>query len=134
MNDKDDRPSSSGHRVRDVLDIVTELTQLAFRDDYIYRGEAACYPKVSSSLYREYQNFADHFDVAIVQKAMLQAAKQFVGEINDDEFLTQLQHYGCSTNLIDFTTDLHIALFFACDGHPDEDDASSFSAKEITRS
>ena len=129
MNDNDDRPNSSGNRFRDVLNIVTDLTQLAFRDDYIYRGEAACYPKVSSSLYREYPDFADHFDIAIVQKAMLQAAREFVGEINDDEFLTQLQHYGCSTNLIDFTTDLHIALFFACDGHPDEDGRIIFLRK-----
>ena len=34
--------------------------------------------------------------------------------------LTQLQHYGSRTNLIDFTTDFNIALFFACDGQPNE--------------
>ena len=37
------------------------------------------------------------------------------------KFLTELQHYGGHTNLIDFTTDNHIALFFACDGSPDKD-------------
>lgn len=35
--------------------------------------------------------------------------------------LTELQHFGGKTNLIDFTTDYLIALFFACDGSPNED-------------
>ena len=34
--------------------------------------------------------------------------------------LTELQHYGSQTNLIDFTTDYFIALFFACDGFHDK--------------
>ena len=39
----------------------------------------------------------------------------------DFELLTELQHYGSKTNLIDFTTDYHIALYFACDGSHDKD-------------
>lgn len=38
-------------------------------------------------------------------------------ETMDFELLTEIQHYGGKTNLIDFTTDYYIALFFACDGH-----------------
>ncbi len=41
-------------------------------------------------------------------------------ETDDFEILTEIQHYGGKTNLIDFTTDYLIALFFACDGHPNE--------------
>ena len=54
---------------------------------------------------------------------MLQEAKKFIGETGEDdnEVLDQLQHFGYSTNLIDFTTDYHIALFFACDGKPKKD-------------
>ena len=54
---------------------------------------------------------------------MLQTAKEFVGETGeyDNDILDQLQHFGYSTNLIDFTTDYHIALFFACDGEPEKD-------------
>ena len=37
------------------------------------------------------------------------------------ELLTEIQHYGGKTNLIDFTTDYLIALFFACDGRHDKD-------------
>ena len=35
--------------------------------------------------------------------------------------LTQLQHRGGKTNLIDFTRNILIALFFACDGHFEEE-------------
>ena len=39
----------------------------------------------------------------------------------DIEILTEIQHYGGKTNLIDFTNNYFIAIFFACDGHPNED-------------
>ena len=45
---------------------------------------------------------------------MLEAAKDYTHETDSFEILTELQHYGGHTNLIDFTTDNHIALFFAC--------------------
>ncbi len=41
-------------------------------------------------------------------------------EAEEVEILTELQHYGGKTNLIDFTTDYLIAIFFACAGHPKE--------------
>lgn len=37
------------------------------------------------------------------------------------EILAELQHWGGETNLIDFTTDYRVALFFACDGHYNKD-------------
>ena len=42
-------------------------------------------------------------------------------ETTDFEILTEIQHYGGKTNLIDFTIDYLVALFFACDGHHDKD-------------
>ena len=39
----------------------------------------------------------------------------------EDVILEQLQHFGYPTNQIDFTKDYLIALFFACDGQPEED-------------
>ena len=37
------------------------------------------------------------------------------------EILTKIQHYGGSTNLIDFTKDYFVALFFACNSSLDKD-------------
>ena len=110
-------------RLEDVLDKISELARKSADGDYLYRGEPKCFPQVSSGLYRKYAKIdAENFDISIVQKEILQKAKQFIRqEIDDDELLAQLQHYGYATNLIDFTTDYHIALFFACDGRPKRD-------------
>ena len=44
-----------------------------------------------------------------------------IEEAVEREILTELQHYGGITNLIDFTTDFLIAIFFACSGNPKDD-------------
>ena len=48
-------------------------------------------------------------------------AKRYTSETDEFTILTELQHYGGHTNLIDFTTDYLIALFFACDGDYSQD-------------
>ena len=105
-----------------IVEKIGAITEQAADDDYIFRGEPECYRKVTSTLYRHYENEieANSLDIEIVQKAILQEAKRYTDEIDDFKILTELQHYGSKTNLIDFTTDLHIALFFAC-GRPDKD-------------
>ena len=105
-----------------ILGKIGEITAQAADDDYIFRGEPECYGKVTSSLYRHYEKEVetDRPNIELAQKAILREAKQYTDETDDLEILSKLQHYGSKTNLIDFTTDLHIALFFAC-GHPDMD-------------
>ena len=66
----------------------------------------------------------------------MEEAKRFVGQLDDGEILNQLQHYGHPTNLIDFTTDWNIALFFACDGQMEQNgrvilmDRTSYPSRE----
>ena len=58
---------------------------------------------------------ADHKSrVAAAQSAAV--TWRMIEEQRDREILTDIQHYGGETNLIDFTYDYLIALFFACDG------------------
>ena len=100
-----------------VLEKIQEIAEKSADGDYIYRGEPEHYKKVSSSLYREHPEIeTGHFDIEIIQNEIIEAAKRYTSETDDFEILTELQHYGGATNLIDFTTDFHIALFFACDG------------------
>ena len=73
---------------------------------------------MSSTLYRQYEEDieAEHFDIEFAQSEMLTEAKDYMQETDEEfEILTQLQHFGGKTNLIDFTTDYLIALFFACE-------------------
>ena len=105
-----------------VLEKINEIAKKSADGDYIYRGEPECYCKVSSTLYREYEKDieAEHFEIAVVQEEILEEATDYTHKTNKFEILTELQHYGGKTNLIDFTTDYLVALFFACDGNPGE--------------
>ncbi len=105
-----------------VLEKINEITKESATGDYIYRGEPEHYDKVSSSLYREYRDIeTEHFDIAVVQEDILREAREYTPhKMEDFELLATLQHFGDKTNLIDFTTDYLVALFFACDGEPEE--------------
>ena len=133
--------------VEDIIRIIQKKTAYG---DYLFRGERQYnYDKVSSKLYRDFDDIdAKEFDIEVVQKEMLNGAKKHTGHLPytehlpmgfqptlagelgvkeedtvliDFEILTEIQHYGGKTNLIDFTTDYCIALFFACDGHHNKD-------------
>ena len=106
-----------------ILEIISKIGRLSADGDYIYRGEPKCYKKVSSNLYRKLEDIGiEHPEKIVeeVQKAELEEAKEYIDEEDELEILTQIQHFGGKTNLIDFTTDYNVALFFACDGFPDE--------------
>ena len=115
--------SRSQNGLNRVMGKIQEIVEKSADGDYIYRGESECYGKVSSNLYREYEKEieADSFDIKVVQQEILNEAKEYLEEISSDfEILTELQHHGGKTNLIDFTTDYLVALFFACDGSHDK--------------
>ena len=124
-----------------IREKISEIEEKSATGDYIYRGELECYPKVSSTLYREHKEDieAKNFDIEVAQREMLNVVKRHTGDTRTEfverlaivmgqrpsqtaefELLTELQHYGGKTNLIDFTTDYFIALFFACDGYHDK--------------
>ena len=66
---------------------------------------------------------AEYFDIQTAQKEMLEQVKAYTDFTDETDMLTELQHYGGKTNLIDFTTDYLTALFFACDSSSNEDKA-----------
>ena len=105
-----------------VLEKINEIAKESATGDYIYRGEPKHHDTISSSLYREYRDIeSEHFDIAVVQEDILREAREYTPhKMEDFELLATLQHFGDKTNLIDFTTDYLVALFFACDGEPEE--------------
>ena len=114
MNEQNNIPNDQQTKVWEILQEVAEKSA---GGGYIYRGEPKDYGKVSSGLYRQYKDIdVENFKVEDVQKEILAKAKQFTDKTDEFEILAELQHNGGKTNLIDFTTDYLIALFFACDG------------------
>ena len=102
-----------------IYEIIHQITKKSEDGDYIFRGEPECYEKVSSTLYRQLEvvgveppgDMEENF-----QSLELEEASKFTEKTDEFEILTELQHFGGKTNLIDFTTDPYIALFFACYG------------------
>lgn len=115
-------PSESAKNLSEVFQKLQEIAAASADGDFIYRGEPKYYEKVSSSLWRECRKElkSEDFDIETIQNKMLEVSKNYTHEKDEFEILTELQHFGGYTNLIDFTTDNHIALFFACDGHRGE--------------
>ena len=106
---------------RTVEDIIRAIEEKTADGAYIFRGESQCHDKVSSGLYRELKAVkAKYPDIADVQSRIAEAARVYTGEKDEFKILTALQHYGGKTNLIDFTTNYKVALFFACYGLPDK--------------
>lgn len=98
--------------VDEVLETIACLTRLIFRAGYLYRGEPKWFTRVSSKLYRHYEDIdSQHFNIENVQNELLNVDKGFTSETDNNEILAQLQHFGYSTNLVDFTTDLNVAFF-----------------------
>ena len=111
----------------EVRNIISDIVEKAADGNYIYRGEPECYCRVSSSLWRQLQSTFTHHvraevDYDVIQESYLRDARQYGGDLYQDDFelASQLQHLGGNTNLIDFTTDYLVALFFACDGAHDK--------------
>ena len=101
-----------------VQSLLQRIRKQSSQGEYIYRGEPEQYDKIASTLYRKYaKNIqAEKFDIQIAQQEMLKQVKEYTDFTDETDVLTELQHYGGKTNLLDFTTDYLTALFFACDG------------------
>ncbi len=110
-----------GNELRDLLTRLISLAhELGTRG--IYRGEAECFPRISSGLFRQFYEIDDrHFSIGSAQQRRIELAHKYASDLSDNDVLTRLQHLGGKTNLIDFTRDLNVALFFASYNSLDKD-------------
>ncbi|MDE0187418.1 MAG: FRG domain-containing protein [Candidatus Poribacteria bacterium] len=127
-------PSSTNpqdYYLEELSRITSAIVKQSANGNCIYRGEPETYDdekhcgKVSSTLYR---TAPDDFKSGKLN--LLDEQEKIIKELDSYlpaykqkkafEIWTELQHYGTETNLIDFTTDYHIALFFACNGSHDK--------------
>ena len=115
-------------------DILDEL-ETKHKDGYLFRGEPKQYDAVTSSLYRagwplgalEHVSMIEHDIVDSCLRHCYEDAK--IQELKSNgilqehalQKLSEIQHFGGATNLIDFTTCPRRALFFACDKWPEHD-------------
>ena len=113
--------NTSNDKPRSVQDIIRAIEEKSADGTYILRGEPECYENISSNLYRELENVkARYSNIKEIQDNIVAEAKEYTDKTEYFDILTEIQHYGGKTNLIDFTTDYTVALFFACYGSPAE--------------
>ncbi len=112
-------PPSAKDKKESVRSIIDNINEIIGDQECIFRGEPKKYTHpCSSKLYRnslwdkpdEFKNFLD-----IEQGKFASELERYVHvPLQARHRLAQLQHFGGITNLIDFTEDYNIALFFAC--------------------
>ena len=120
--------SSSEHEeaIQKIHYLMRKVAVKASNKVCVFRGEDRKYDTVSSGLYREQRaEIRSGIPMAIIEHQETRYAQTYFGQTNketeDIEILSQIQHYGGKTNLIDFSKDLNVALFFAIDGHYSDD-------------
>ena len=67
---------------------------------------------------KEHTGYTEQTMGESIGESTVETIGRTIAEAAEREILNELQHYGGKTNLIDFTTDYLIAIYFACSGHP----------------
>ena len=116
------QPNISNNEPRTVQDIIDTIEVRSADGFYYYRGEPECYEKVSSELFRALQVAkAKSPGIKVFEAEILRASKAYIDKRGDPEIRKARQQFGDKANLIHFTMDYDIALFFACESHPKKD-------------
>ena len=117
--------------LKNVTDSIRNIIDEAKQGKYIYRGVNKRHTctrtsnfngdngekRINSSLYRQCFSSTELLLPLndIQQKNIKRARKRLsLSSQSDDEILTDFRHFGSKTNLIDFSWNLYVALFFAC--------------------
>lgn len=132
----------SGHKNKTVADYIAEIRKLTGGASYVYRGhadakwllESAAARRIKKALSDNENEKEQSPDIFVPETSLIDSqtdlleearklgyGKQDGRDLSDLELLTELQHYGAATILIDFTQNPLVALYFACSGNEDQD-------------
>ena len=108
-----------------VRELIADIEAACGDGEAVFRGEPRVYDDpVSSGIYRKHKEiFNEHYQPINLEKEIVGKAR--VALFSEDtptvDILTDLRHFGGDTALVDFSRDLFVALFFACNGDQEED-------------
>ena len=108
-----------------VRQLIADIEAACGDGEAVFRGEPRKYDDpVSSGIYREHKEiFNEHYKPIDVETQIVSKARAalFSAHTPIVDILTDLRHFGGRTALVDFSRDLLVALFFACNGNQKED-------------
>ena len=112
-------PKSDKNIYQKITQDIREKCAPAPGETLIYRGQSIDKKYVTPSLLREMYPFKTasipiNKQAVEKQQAFIKAAKEVNSSYSDVEALARLRHYEAPSLLVDFTYDINIALWFAC--------------------
>lgn len=117
--------------MNEINSILSELgCKVNSCDDYelYYRGFINCTWKDEPAIFRNDNLKRENL---FVEQVVCNYPDEF-SNAHTIDILTQLQHYGCPTRMLDVTSNFLVALFFACGGWEQVVDKKAFEENEYT--
>ena len=118
----------------EVKELLDSIQQDVAGGEYVYRGTPEVYTwdeysyddekRINSSIFRQYDkniDFGTYRPARDENEIIKEVRPYFPPHSSNIEILSDLRHFGGDTTLIDFSKDLFVALFFACNGELDKD-------------
>ena len=109
-----------------VRELIVGIEATCGDGEAVFRGEPRKYADpVSSGIYRKHKEiFNEHYQSIDLEKEIVGKARDvlFSEDTPTVDILTDLRHFGGDTALVDFSRDLLVALFFACNGDQKEEE------------
>ncbi len=114
------------NKIRSVKDAINSIRNANFeRGQLIFRGHVNEKWELTPSLFRPNIKDPILLEIASFESLLLGNIHPYSTSYDPIEHLTHLQHFNFPTRLLDWTSDLFIALFFACydenNEHSDKD-------------
>lgn len=101
--------------------------------EYMFRGQSISAWPVTSTLYRAFSKSDKKKSLSCLEKSVLAEAQYRIWpHASEPEIFADLQHVGGMSNYIDFTKNIHAAVYFACAHNLQEDGVVYFfKSKEL---